>query len=138
MLKVAKKYSVELDSNGLPKDALLQMPLWYHIGADTSKVQRNRSTTAKCLQDNHKIFTIYEAIQLLQRLEEEEHYPANFCRCQQCAHDKDNLGCRDPHRCITAIAEQLSQLKTKWDPTTSAKLTWCLGCLEIPPKTSAV
>ncbi|KAJ3821335.1 hypothetical protein F5878DRAFT_496627, partial [Lentinula raphanica] len=117
MMKVAKKYAVELDHNGLPKDVLMQMPLWYHIGADPSKVQRNRSVTAKCLQNNHKIFTVHEAIQLLQRLEEEEHYPANFCRCQQCAHDKDHLGCRDPHRCITTVAERLSQLKSRWDPT---------------------
>ncbi|KAJ3826136.1 hypothetical protein F5880DRAFT_1467340, partial [Lentinula raphanica] len=117
MMKVAKKYAVELDHIGLPKDALLQMPLWYHVGADPSKVQRNRSAAAKCLQNNHRISTVHDAIQLLQRLEEEEHYPANFCRCQQCAHDKDQLGCRDPHKCITAVAERLNQLKPTWNPT---------------------
>ncbi|KAJ3965907.1 hypothetical protein EV361DRAFT_769044, partial [Lentinula raphanica] len=117
MMKVAKKYVVELDLNGLPKDVLMQMLLWYHIDADPSKAQRNRSVTAKCLQNNYKIFIVHEAIQLLQRLEEEGHYPANFCRCQQCAHDKDHLDCRDSHRCITTVAERLSQLKSRWDPT---------------------
>ncbi|KAJ3969900.1 hypothetical protein EV361DRAFT_758640, partial [Lentinula raphanica] len=117
MMKVAKKYAVEIDHTGLPKEALLQMPLWYHVGADMHKTQRNRSTAAKCLQDNHKISTVHDAMELLQRLEEEEHYPANFCRCQQCAHDKDELGCRNPHKCIITVAERLSQLKAHWDPT---------------------
>ncbi|KAJ3725359.1 hypothetical protein C8R42DRAFT_718865 [Lentinula raphanica] len=41
----------------------------------------------------------------------------------------------DPTWTVKEVDRQL----VKWLPLpTSAKLTWCLGCLEIPPKTSAV
>ncbi|KAJ3816631.1 hypothetical protein F5880DRAFT_1452795, partial [Lentinula raphanica] len=107
MMKVAKKYGVELENAGLPREAMMEMPLWYHIGADPNKKQLNRSNTAKCLQENHKIFKVKEAIAMMQRLSEGEHYPESFCRCDACSHDKDELGCRNPHKCAMAAADRL-------------------------------
>ncbi|KAJ3963872.1 hypothetical protein EV361DRAFT_758302, partial [Lentinula raphanica] len=117
MIKAAKKFTVEINQTGLSGAALSQMPLWYHLGANPNKIQRNRSTAAKCLQENHHILTVGDACEMLKRLEEDEHCPANFCRCQPCAYDKDTLKCRDPHKCIKAAADRLSQLKPQWDPT---------------------
>ncbi|KAL7280620.1 hypothetical protein ACG7TL_005557 [Trametes sanguinea] len=120
VIKVAKKYRVELAPT-LPDEPLkLAMPLWFHIG-DSGKRSSANSAAAKCLRNRHAIYTVEDCVRLTSRLQTNRadctpHRLAQDCECIPCKSDRETLGCPHPHRCAEAAQRALDRLKDLWRP----------------------
>ncbi|KAE9391840.1 hypothetical protein BT96DRAFT_761265, partial [Gymnopus androsaceus JB14] len=116
MIKTAKKFGIEYQALKPSQKVLLQMPLWYHHGADKSKLQLNNHTKEKCLWQNHSIHLVSDALNLLKRLDLPEHLPTSECNCNACKVDR-RKGCKNPHKCAEAASKQLHQLRKALEST---------------------
>lgn len=116
MIRTAKKYAINFHSLKPSQTVQLEMPLWYHLGADRNKLQMNNSKRSRCLRATHNVQVVGDAIQMLKRLEVEDHVPLRGCTCTSCKHDRDQR-CDNPHACISAVANRLNQLLPSWNPT---------------------
>ncbi len=100
LLKTAKRYCLQLDQLIVLPETAREMPIWYHIEAQ-SRIRRLTSSRASiCLRDVHKIRTVGDAENLIQELAAEEIEP----------------GCMHPEECANKAQELLSTLPAKWDP----------------------
>ncbi|KAJ7127523.1 hypothetical protein C8R43DRAFT_897268, partial [Mycena crocata] len=90
-----------------------EMPIWYHIGANT---RMNNSIASKCLRNNHKIRTIGDVIDFINREDQSRpHYQRINCACWLCKADRD-CGCRKPSSCQEQAIKLLNDIFPKWDP----------------------
>lgn len=116
MIKTAKKYAVNFYSLKPLQTVQLEMPLWYHLRADRNKLQINNNKRSRCLRTNHNVQVVGDVIQMLERLEAEDHVPFRGCACASCKYDRDQK-CDNPHACASTAAYRLNQLLPSWNPT---------------------
>ncbi|EIW64932.1 RNase H, partial [Trametes versicolor FP-101664 SS1] len=115
MIKAAKKYGVRCDSAN-PSIALRkQMPLWYHIGREASRVSEN-TESSRCLREAHRVRTVQQGEQAAARLSARDnaHVARASCECGDCDRDRSLYGCDNPHRCAATAAKILNRVGEKW------------------------
>ncbi|KAJ7157686.1 hypothetical protein C8R43DRAFT_883162 [Mycena crocata] len=117
MLRCAKKYGVEFDTENPSQEIRGEIPLWHHLAEDPEKRQTNNSPACKCLRENHGVLYVHEGMAMLQRLRDVTHRRTPKCKCSACQDDRRSRGCRNPHACIMAIERKLANLLPKWAPS---------------------
>ncbi|KAH9852907.1 hypothetical protein C2E23DRAFT_703320, partial [Lenzites betulinus] len=120
MIKVARKYNVRLDSP-LPKEDLIKtLPIWYHFALVHSRSSAN-CKSSRCLRNNHDVITVADCLSVIRApTAADTHRNRRDCKCVQCMHDRNVLGCDDPARCAKAASAILGRLRDKWRPGTNA------------------
>lgn len=123
MWLVKDKYNVKFDPPSLPENLKLDLPLWHHIGNSCeSNTEKNRKhinhhnkREYKCLRTKHKIQTVRDAINLIQRKEQPTHSARRNCKCPQCRLDISK-GCINPEKCIRKCILLINNLPPKYRP----------------------
>ena len=117
MFQVGKKFGVRLDALKLPYTLKLQLPIWYHIGAESSLGRVNNSPASKCLRNTHNVKSVEDVMKVTDRIYKIEplgngtflkHQRRKNCKCKSCREDRTN-GCQNPEIC-TKTAEKLLTL----------------------------
>lgn len=118
MLKVARKYNLNLEALRLTPQLRAQLPAWYHIAAPPRPIT---GITAKCLINTHQNTTVAHLLKTSMRLRNPNanpqvpHLPRMFCYCHDCSEDRTK-GCRNPHACATEAQTRLEQILPKFNP----------------------
>jgi ribonuclease HI len=118
MLKVARKYNINLEALRLTTQLRAQLPAWYHIAAPPRPLT---GITAKCLLGTHQNTTVAHLLKTSMRIRnpnenpQSPHSPRMFCYCQDCSSDRMK-GCRNPHACATEAQTRLEQIFPKFNP----------------------
>ncbi|KAK7016652.1 hypothetical protein R3P38DRAFT_2542022 [Favolaschia claudopus] len=86
------------------------MPIWKHPGLRKSQYdQVARRHAIDCLRSNHKIRTVEDTMVIASRrtiVAQKPHTVNNSgiarqnCGCVSCRRDRDELGCKNPGKCI--------------------------------------
>ncbi len=117
MLKIAKKYNVNLSAIRLNPHVLAQLPAWYHPTAEQRPMNNNAT---KCLLKKHNVSLVVDLVRISARsrhpLQHPTHRPEQNCPCQECTNDR-NQGCENPHRCVTEAHTRLDMIPPKYNPT---------------------
>ncbi|KII82984.1 hypothetical protein PLICRDRAFT_119990, partial [Plicaturopsis crispa FD-325 SS-3] len=116
MIKVARKYKVRVETIEPSEELQKGLPIWLHIGASKDMKKLNNHKHARCLRQNHKISTTGELKELTVR-NNADHKPRRNCRCHFCKHDRNELGCDNPHKCRQFAVKFLNNLTDKWNPS---------------------
>ncbi|KAF8832957.1 hypothetical protein BDN67DRAFT_861125, partial [Paxillus ammoniavirescens] len=119
IIKVARKYNVKLATGALTVDARKELPIWFHIGANSKLAQLNNHFYAPCLRDAHGVLTVGHLVELTTTLPT-EHRKRRLCICQKCADARDNLGCVKPFKCFQLAKDLLNCLPPRWNPEDAA------------------
>ena len=116
MLKVARKYKVNLTVIRMTPHLLAQLPAWYHLSAEQKPIA---SHVAKCLLQKHSVSKVADLVKTSVRLHHPNQHPRHRknrnCTCQECEADR-NLGCRNPHKCATEAIARLDLIHPKYNP----------------------
>jgi len=121
MLRIAKKYKINLAAIRLTPHLNAQLPAWYHIAAEHKTMQ---GATTRCLVQKHKIATVADLLKTSNRIrnaETEQHQPSPYCRCRDCNSDR-LLNCLNPHACATEASVRLQKITPKLNPLTRPPL----------------
>jgi ribonuclease HI len=70
----------------------------------------------ECLQKNHKIKLVRDAVALGAKKDAPRHRPRKNCNCATCRITKAITGCKNPDRCYGKARDLLDALEEKWDP----------------------
>jgi hypothetical protein len=119
MMSVARKYDVAIESLMVTDDVKRQMPLWYHLGADSSLNYLNNKPMARCLRNNHDVRTVGDAVDLIDS-RPPAHRNRRMCMCELCATARERK-CEYPHHCMEFCRTLISTLKAKWNPQTASQ-----------------
>ncbi|KAJ6506246.1 hypothetical protein C8R47DRAFT_917830, partial [Mycena vitilis] len=81
----------------------------------------------KCLRENHQVRNVADIIEIANRttppLSRRPHRRNNLgmsrknCGCVRCQHDRNELGCKHPGKCIVTAEIILDAIYPKWNPT---------------------
>ena len=115
MLKLAKDFNVQVASPNPSREAMLDLPIWYHIRSESSVRRLYRTKTAKCLRKKHGIRLVRDALRILENVEE-EHRPAPNCTCESCKNMRSTNKCPHPSKCTQLTAKLLRKIYPKWNP----------------------
>lgn len=115
LITTAKKQRVSFAAIKLEKHLMKQLPIWYHLGAETKLKKLNNTPISDCLRRNHKVKTVADT---LHAAEHQGGYnpPENNCECFKCTTDRTNH-CKHPHTCHEAAKKLISTIHPKWNPT---------------------
>jgi ribonuclease HI/exonuclease III len=114
LVKVAKKYGVRLDSIAMSKEAVREMPIWFHLEADKAIRYKNKQKASRCLRDSHGVFTVGDTEKVAST--PIDHKNDQGCQCQGCHVMRQNDGCKNPIACIRMARSLLDTLPKRWDP----------------------
>ena len=116
MLKVARKYKVNLTAIRMTPHLLAQLLAWYHLSTEQKPIA---SHTAKCLLQKHSISKVADLVKTSAQLRHPNQHPRHRknrnCTCQECEVDR-NLGCRNPHKCAAEAITRLDLIHPKYNP----------------------
>jgi hypothetical protein len=115
MLRIAKKYNVDLN-RPLPSMALRkQMPVWFHKGQNPEMNPRNNGKWADCQRLTHNIRTVGEMEEYVTETQALRHSLRVNCACNPCKTARSK-GCLNPAKCRQAAEKILDSLHLKWIP----------------------
>ncbi|KAJ7055339.1 hypothetical protein C8F01DRAFT_964696, partial [Mycena amicta] len=114
MMSAVHKHSPGFDTNEPTSEIANALPLWYHFGAKAGVSQQNNGQRQRCLRETHGVQTVGQGIEILERLQSDDHSPHWACQCEPCVRDRDESGCQNPHACAKTVAARLGQIQTKW------------------------
>ncbi|THU86746.1 hypothetical protein K435DRAFT_615060, partial [Dendrothele bispora CBS 962.96] len=115
-VKSADKFGVELDHSQMSNGAKRQLPLWHHVGELSTKRQYNNKPTSQCLRTHHKVLSVGDALDFVQRLDDPQHFPRRTCMCDKCVYDREMSSCSNPHACLLEARLRLTQIDPAWLP----------------------
>jgi ribonuclease HI len=95
----------------------MKMPIWKHIKYETrTQISlRLNGPQERCLQENHKIKTVGDMLNMMARLLFANHRNKRNCACSSCKEDW-NKGCTHPHKCTVQGNKYINIISSKWDP----------------------
>ena len=114
MVKVAKKYNAAFKPLLLNDETKCALPIWHHIGVEKGKGFTNNNKWAKCQRENHKINTVGQMRDFINK-EEQGHSGRSNCACRACK-DSRHDGCKHPKKCRAAARKLLEALPQLWRP----------------------
>jgi ribonuclease HI len=115
MLRVARKYNVNLAAIRLAPRLQAMIPAWYHPYADNLPIT---TRPARCLLRSHTVSTVADLIRTSARLHDHRlipHIPDPQCPCNDCVHDRQD-GCQNPHACATEALNRTHHIAPKFNP----------------------
>jgi ribonuclease HI/exonuclease III len=115
MLKMAKEFNVNLDTLQPSQDLKGKLPIWMHIGANELLRILSSYKEAKCLKSKHRINKV-EQLRILATRQDENHKPRGNCPCLRCREQRQENGCKNPHKCHIMAKKILNTLNPKWNP----------------------
>ncbi|KAL4255818.1 hypothetical protein AB1N83_014347 [Pleurotus pulmonarius] len=116
MMGAIKRYNVRLEAITLTREALREMPIWYHKEANPRIRLLAKSRAALCLRNNHQIRSVGDTEDLAGKLTKRDHKRRAACRCGDCRAIRLHTGCEAPYVCADKASELLETLPEKWDP----------------------
>ncbi|KAJ7689919.1 hypothetical protein B0H17DRAFT_890138, partial [Mycena rosella] len=117
MMKVGRKYGLEMDAIAVSREIQGAMSIWYHRKSYGTRSLYNQGIeVVKCLQENHKIRLVRDAVLIQMRNTRSGNSPVRSCRCATCSVTKAITGCKHPHECFRRARALLDMLEEKWDP----------------------
>ncbi|KAK6977420.1 hypothetical protein R3P38DRAFT_2470579, partial [Favolaschia claudopus] len=127
MIRVAHKYNLTFTALTIENQVKLSLPIWRHPGIRKSDYDSiNRRKTAECLRVNHRTRTVDEAMTLATRKTTVARKPHTInqsgmarqnCGCPSCRRDRNELGCKNPGKCVDTAKALINCLPPKWNPT---------------------
>ena len=119
MIKIAKKYNMNLEALRLTPQLRALLPAWYHMASEPAPIT---SAAAKCLLANHKSDIVDDLVKISTRVRNTDadqipHSPRIYCRCDACSQDRRN-GCYNPHACAIEAQRRVNQIPAKLNPLT--------------------
>ncbi|KAJ6539601.1 hypothetical protein B0H19DRAFT_869037, partial [Mycena capillaripes] len=117
MIKVGRKYGLEMDAMAVSREIQNAMPIWYHRKSYADRSVYNQDVeVVQCLRNNHKIRLVRDAVALGKKKDAPRHRPVWYCRCSACRITRVITLCKNPHECYCKARELLDALEEKWDP----------------------
>ncbi|KAJ6569129.1 hypothetical protein B0H19DRAFT_937847, partial [Mycena capillaripes] len=117
MIKVGRKYGLEMDAIGVSREIQGTMPIWYHRKSYADRIVYNQDVEViECIQNNHGIRLVRHAVTLGKKMDAPRHRPVWYCRCSTCRITRTITHCKNPHGCYCKARELLDALEEKWDP----------------------
>ena len=116
MVSTALKYGTRLEAINLTRNALKDMPIWFHARENTRLRKAATSSVSICLRRKHGVKTVGDAMTAAECLNNPEHRKSKKCKCQGCKAARDNHKCTHPDNCFKRARQLLNTLLQKWDP----------------------
>lgn len=98
MIKLAKEHGLMADGLAITNEVLREQPIWLHQGWRDDRNRKMNDKYSKCLQTTHHVYTVGEAVDVVEGNAEE---------IKQCTH---------PETCQRVAGSLLNALDPKWDP----------------------
>ncbi|KAJ6506685.1 hypothetical protein C8R45DRAFT_755969, partial [Mycena sanguinolenta] len=128
MFATAKKYNLAFTALSISPKIKVQMPVWKHISMNMDRLDPiRRKDVMTCLRENHQIRDVGDIARIAHRkttpLTRRPHkindsgIGRKNCGCTECQHDRNELGCKNPGKCIAAAEIILEAIYPKWNPT---------------------
>jgi hypothetical protein len=114
IMKVKKKYNVQIEALAIPQDIKSNMPIWFHVAASNDLKSFNNHHYSTCLRDNHEIQTVGQMCLFISR-STPDHRQRNGCICDNCTADKAK-GCKKPFECRKLAKKIMNCIPPKWHP----------------------
>ncbi|KAJ7054001.1 hypothetical protein C8F01DRAFT_920621, partial [Mycena amicta] len=99
LLTTMKAFGVRLEGIAFPKEAMRQMPIWYHGEANEGIRKLNNSEASRCLLTNHQVRTVGDAEDVAKLQIAPRHRDRTNCACGVCKRYRDETGCEHPNKC---------------------------------------
>jgi hypothetical protein len=100
MMKMGRKYGLEMDAVAVSREIQGAMPIWYHRKSYANRHLYNQGVeVVECLQKNHKVKLVRDAVTLGAKRDAPRHKPNKSCRCATCRITRAIAGCKNPHQC---------------------------------------
>jgi hypothetical protein len=116
MIRVEKKYNLELAAIRMSRELCSQLPAWYHLAAECRPLT---GITPKCLLNCHQIIMVANLMNMSARLRDPEltttHQPNLLCIYRECIRDRIK-GCRQPYACAQEALMRLNLIIPKLNP----------------------
>ena len=116
MIKVGKKYNLNLAAIRLSPELCSQLPAWYHLAAEPKAMT---GIAPKCLLNRHKITKVADLMKASARLRNQDHAPEHqpnlLCICRDCVNDRIN-GCQQPYACAQEALQRLNLIIPRLNP----------------------
>ncbi len=113
MVKQAKEYNLKIDAQTLTNKGKCKMPLWYHnaLSAKTNRITNSKH--GRCLRNNHKIYTIGDAINITNNQPANHRISGKKCKCIKCKEER-HKSCTNPAKCLSTVKKLLNELPVHW------------------------
>ncbi|PBK92239.1 hypothetical protein ARMGADRAFT_856811, partial [Armillaria gallica] len=115
IVKQAKEYNLKIDARTLTNEGKGKMPLWYHNASSAKTNRITNSKQGKCLRENHKIYTVEDAINITANQPNNHKTSGKKCKCNKCKAERCK-GCANPAKCLLIVKKLLNELPTHWRP----------------------
>ncbi|KAF9783392.1 hypothetical protein BJ322DRAFT_1008493, partial [Thelephora terrestris] len=122
MLKVAKEFNVRLGATNPTNEVKEELPIWYHAKSNPTTRKLYKTKEAKCLRQRHHIKLVRDATTYLANIDG-RHIPAANCTCETCKTCRTTHKCPNPSSCINLMANLISKIAPKWNPSRQTNTT---------------
>ena len=121
MLNIKTKYGITFEGLAPTQSVKERLPVWEHFA--TRKRLKRQTNVDKCLQQNHRIALVGEALNFINRVPPQNHRNNNNCLCNQCSADKEK-GCAHPHKCAKRMTAYTNNIDQDWHPEKEPRYTY--------------
>lgn len=116
MLKVARKFSMNLAAIRLSPGVCATLPAWYHPSAATCPIT---NVNTCCILNKHAAKTVADLIKLANKVMDQTrntaHSPNQACVCMECVQERQG-GCKNPHACTLEALNRINDIAPKYNP----------------------
>jgi ribonuclease HI len=119
LVAISTKYNASLSAINPASRLKASLPIWHHVGADSSHRRALRSKEGKCLLTKHRVSTVADVSHVASQTEHVLHTPGdNRCACPLCSLVREETHCKHPAACATLAGSLRDSLGPKWHPDT--------------------
>jgi ribonuclease HI len=118
ILSIAKKYGLRIETLSADIQTQRSMPVWLHTESGKKMRRLTLSKQSRCLIEKHKIRTVGEARDLVERMNvssEDDHAKSDECECKTCMQLENDLSCMTPHGCAEQAKRVLDTIPNTWN-----------------------
>lgn len=115
MIKTTYKYGARVLTTRIPKDVMLMMPYWFHVGFKDRLESCYGNIWGECQCQNHKITLVGQMLRHAKRLHLQTCSRRKNCKCRECKEDCTR-GCNHPTQCRLNAVRKMNNIKPEWDP----------------------
>lgn len=119
MLRTAEEMGVRLDSLKPGKEMKMNLPAWYHLGANDTVRKIHNGQLGKCLRENHCVQTVADLVKIRSRIHDpkgKKHSNRKNCACPHCREDRRSKNCKHPNKCTSQAGRIINALDQIWHP----------------------
>ncbi|KAK7059332.1 hypothetical protein R3P38DRAFT_2495776, partial [Favolaschia claudopus] len=126
MIESAGKYRLKFTALSFSADIRKEMPVWKHpLAVPSTYNSACRSKPARCLRLDHEVCSVGELCTIARRATVVPRRPHMInpsgtgrknCGCPACQHDRVEIGCENPGKCVEIAQVVLNSIHPKWNP----------------------